>query len=201
MGTVTPLMGRPRDPQATAAILDAMLWLLADRGYAATSTADVAARARASKATLYRRWPSKPALAAEAIRHGIRAANPVEPSGDDPREDLVQVLENLIRAMAQTPLGGAIRSVISDAAHESELSAAMEEVTTAARIHGPMRPLVLAAKARGLLAADADVDLTLDLLLGAPYFQLLVRQVAPDPAQARALVDHLIPPPPCEATA
>lgn len=185
--------GRPRNPDATAAILEATLRLLAERGYADTSTAEVAAQARASKATLYRRWPSKFALVADAVRHGLRAANPVTPRSGDPREGLVRVLENMIRAMAETPLGGAIRAVISDAAHEPQLSASLEEVTTAAREHGPMRPLVLEIQARGLLAADADIDLILDLLLGAAYFQLLVRQVAPRPEQARGVVDRLIP--------
>lgn len=185
--------GRPRDPDATAAILDATLRLLAERGYAAMSTAEVALVARASKATIYRRWPSKFALVADAIRHGIRTANPVTPRTGDPREDLILVLENLIRALAETPLGGAIRAVISDAAHEPQLSAAMEEVTTAARVHGPMRPLVLEIQAHGLLTRDADIDQVLDLMLGAPYFQLLVRQIPPRPEQARALVDQLIP--------
>lgn len=196
MSTATPVpaaVGRPRDTEATASILDATLRLLAERGYAAMSTADVAQAARASKATIYRRWPSKFALVADAIRHGIRTANPVTPRTGDPREDLVQVLQNFIRAVATTPLGGAIRAVISDAAHEPALSAAMEEVTTAARVHGPMRPLVLEIQAQGLLPADADIDLTLDLMLGAAYFQLLVRQVPPEPAQARAVIDRLIP--------
>lgn len=202
MGTVisasaaAPAVGRPRDAEATTAILDAMLRLLAERGYAAASTAAVAALARASKATIYRRWPSKHALVADAIRHGIRAANPVAPRSGDPRADLVRVLENLIGALADTPLGGAIRSVASEAAHEPELSAALQAVTTEAREAGPMRPLLLAALDQGLLAADADIDLLLDLILGAPYFQLIVRQVPPRPQQARALVDQFLKPSP-----
>ena len=44
--------GRPRDDDATAAILSATLRLLAERGNAGTSTADVAAAARASKPTV-----------------------------------------------------------------------------------------------------------------------------------------------------
>lgn len=196
MSTVTPapVIGRPRDPDATAAILSATLTLLAQRGYGATSTAGVAALARASKATIYRRWPSKHALVAEAIRHGLRTANPVAPRTGDPREDLVLVMENLIRALSDTPLGGAIRSVTSEAAHAPELSAALQAVTTEAREAGPMRPLLVEARDRGLLPTDADIDLLLDLILGAPYFQLIVRQVAPRPAQARALVDQFLKP-------
>lgn len=194
MGTVTVSApaGRPRDPETTAAILSATLALLAQRGYAATSTADVAAMARASKATIYRRWPSKFALVADAIRHGIRTASPATPRTGDPREDLVLVLESLIRALSETPLGAAVRSVVSDAAHEPELSAALQAVTTEAREAGPVRPLLLEARDQGLLPPGADIDLLLDLILGAPYFQLIVRQVSPRPELARALVDQFL---------
>ena len=197
MGTdiSSPAVGRPRDAEATTAILDAMLHLLAERGYAAASTAAVAATARASKATIYRRWPSKHALVADAIRHGLRAHR-APPATGDPRADLVTVMEGVIAALAQTPLGGAIRSVASEAAHAPELSAALQAVTTEAREAGPVRPLLLAARDQGLLAADADIDLLLDLILGAPYFQLIVRQVTPRPQQAQALVDQFLKPSP-----
>lgn len=193
MGTVSErAVGRPRSDEATDAILTATLRLLAANGYAGTSTAEVAAEARASKATLYRRWPSKHALVAEAIRHALRRANPVTPDTGDVAEDLVQVMEKLIGALSASPLGGAIRAVISEAAHEPSLSAAMREVTTEAREKGPMRPLLERARDQGRLAADADIDLLLDTALGVPYFQLLVRQTLPSPALARPLAAQIL---------
>lgn len=194
MGTAieSSSVGRPRDATATTAILAATLNLLAQHGYAATSTAAVAGLARASKATIYRRWPSKFALVADAIRHGIRTANPRAPRTGNPREDLAVVLESQIRALSETPLGAAIRSVVSEAAHEPELSTALQTVTTEAREAGPMRPLLLEAREQRLLPPDADIDLLLDLMLGAPYFQLIVRQIPPRPELARALVDQFL---------
>ena len=186
--------GRPRDDDATTAILSATLRLLAERGYAGTSTADVAAAARASKATVYRRWPSKPALVAEAIQQGLREAHAAPARTGDVREDLARVLEAKMRAFAEGPLGGAIRAVVSHAAHEPELSRAMTAITQGARDHGPLRPLVEEAKRQGLGRASADTGLLLDLLLGAPLFQLLVLQIPPDPASARALVSQVFGP-------
>lgn len=186
--------GRPRDEDATAAILAATLRLLAERGYAGTSTADVAAAAHASKATVYRRWPSKAALFAEAIQQGLREAHAAPARTGDVREDLVRVLEAKMRAFAEGPLGGAIRAVISHAPYEPELSRAMTLITQGARDHGPLRPLVEEAKRQGLARADTDTGLLLDLLLGAPFFQLLVLQVPPDPASARALVSQVFGP-------
>ncbi|CAN7490819.1 TetR/AcrR family transcriptional regulator C-terminal ligand-binding domain-containing protein [Phenylobacterium sp. LjRoot164] len=186
--------GRPRDEEATAAILAATLRLLAERGYAGTSTADIAAAARASKATVYRRWPSKPALFAQAIQHGLRQAHAAPARTGDVREDIAGVLAAKMAAFAEGPLGGAIRAVISHAAHEPELARAMTEVTQGAREHGPLRGLVEEAKRQGLAPADADTGLLLDLLLGAPFFQLLVLQVPPDPSTARALVRQVFGP-------
>lgn len=186
--------GRPRDEDATAAILTATLRLLAAQGYDGTSTADVAAAARASKATVYRRWPSKVALVAEAIQQGLREAHEAPVLTGDVRADLAEALAAKMRALSDGPLGGAIRAVISHAAHEPELSEAMAMILAGAREHGALRPLVEEARRQRLVAPDADVGLLLDLLLGAPFFQLLVRQVRPDTSSAKALVDLLLGP-------
>src|SRR3990167_3003262 len=157
------------------------------------STADVAAAARAKRPPVYRRWPSKFPLAAEAIRHAIRSANPMTSNSGDVRADLILVLENKIAAMSETPLGGAVRAVISHAAEEPELARALADVTDGAREHGPLRPLVEQAVREGLLPGDTDVHLILDLLLGPIFFQLLVRQSAPHRGLAAALVGQILP--------
>lgn len=180
--------GRPRDEDATATILAATLRLLAERGYAGTSTADVAAAARASKATVYRRWPSKAALVGEAVLQGVRAAHAAPSRTGDVREDIARVLEAKMRALSEGPLGAAITAVVSHAAYEPELAAAVEMLNAGVREHSALRPLVEEAKRQGLAAVDADTGLMLDLLLGAPFFQLLVRQVPLEPGSARALV-------------
>lgn len=189
---ISPGPGRPRDEDATASILAATLRLLAERGYDGMSTADVAAAARASKATVYRRWPSKAALVAEAVLRGLRAAHAAPARTGDVREDLARVLEAKMAALSEGPLGGAIAAVVSHAAHEPELAAAMESVNAGAREHSALIPLIEEAKHQGLAAADADTGLMLDMLLGAAFFPLLVRQVPPEPGDARALVALLL---------
>lgn len=59
--------GRHRSAAADAAILDATLQLLRERGYEALTVAAVIERAGVSSATLYRRWPTKHELVAAAI--------------------------------------------------------------------------------------------------------------------------------------
>lgn len=186
--------GRPRDEAAGAVILDATLRLLAERGYHGMSTAAVAAAARASKATVYRRWPSKFALVAAAIERGLQQAAGGAGRTGDLRADFVAVLGAKMQALGAGPLGPAIRAVVSEAAYEPELSAAMRRVTDMIRERGPLRRLVEEAMDQGLVARDADIALLLDLLLGPPFFQLLVLQTPPDPRQAPALVDQVLGP-------
>jgi AcrR family transcriptional regulator len=60
-------LGRPLDVTRDADILDAALDVLAEVGYEGMTIDMVAARAKAGKATLYRRWPSKTELVIDAV--------------------------------------------------------------------------------------------------------------------------------------
>jgi len=60
--------GRKRDDQRTEAILIAAADLLLEVGFDRIRTQDIAERAGAGKGAIYRRWPTKEALLAEAIR-------------------------------------------------------------------------------------------------------------------------------------
>jgi AcrR family transcriptional regulator len=62
-----PRLGRKRDPSRDADILDAALEVLAEAGYVGMTMDMVAVRAKAGKATMYRRWPSKTELVLEAL--------------------------------------------------------------------------------------------------------------------------------------
>ncbi|KOT99234.1 TetR/AcrR family transcriptional regulator [Streptomyces rimosus] len=63
-------MGRSRlTPEREAELYSAVLALLREVGYDALTMDAVAARTRASKATLYRQWQGKPELVARALDH------------------------------------------------------------------------------------------------------------------------------------
>lgn len=63
----SPKLGRKRDHTRDPEILDAALEVLAETGYDGMTIDMVAARAKAGKATLYRRWPSKAELVIDAV--------------------------------------------------------------------------------------------------------------------------------------
>ena len=96
--------GRPRDDSRDAVILGAALELVAELGYDRVSMDAVAARAHASKATIYRRWSSKGALVAAAVR--CRTGLPVDvPDTGALRSDLLALLALMAQVMGEQDLG------------------------------------------------------------------------------------------------
>src|SRR5688572_24187121 len=81
---------RPRiEGEREAEILDAAVEILIEHGYDRLTMDAVAARAKASKATLYRRWNSKQTLVVDAVIRSKKSAAPQEVDTGSLRGDLV----------------------------------------------------------------------------------------------------------------
>ena len=72
-------LGRPVDKLRDRAILKAALELVAEQGYDSVTMDAIARRAHAGKATLYRRWKSKPYLMAQAITFMLPCEQKIDP--------------------------------------------------------------------------------------------------------------------------
>lgn len=110
--------GRPRDDARERAILDAAIEVLAEVGYDRTTMDAVAARAHASKATIYRRWPGKAELVIEALRCRVAPAKAIPDKGSL-RADLIEEMSLMCANMGGIDgelLCGLIGAVRSDAA-------------------------------------------------------------------------------------
>ncbi|MBE1584881.1 TetR/AcrR family transcriptional regulator [Nonomuraea angiospora] len=89
----------PLDPDRDRAILDATMELLSEVGYDRMSVDQIAKRARASKATIYRRWAGKPELVVDVI---CRRFDMDAPAGEDTgslRGDLVSIFRGLCQTV------------------------------------------------------------------------------------------------------
>ncbi|WP_158630281.1 TetR/AcrR family transcriptional regulator [Glycomyces terrestris] len=105
--------GRRRGDDLERAIFEAALAELAEVGYANLRMEAVAARAKAGKASLYKRWPDRARLVQAAARYKATEVEPeFEPSGDL-RGDLRKVMAH-IAAQQATPFGEAIRGWIGE---------------------------------------------------------------------------------------
>jgi AcrR family transcriptional regulator len=163
--------GRPRSEAADRAILRAATELLAERGLAGMSMEEVAARAGVGKATIYRRWRSRGALALDAFMADFTAAQPLPDTGRL-RGDLLTALRAWVKVVTRTPAGRILSGLIAAAQDDPELAAAWR-----ARVVEPMRAqhriMLRRAIKRGEIPASTDTDVALDLMYGAAYHRLL----------------------------
>jgi AcrR family transcriptional regulator len=137
---------RRRGAALEGAILEAVLAGLAETGYARLSVEQVAERAGASKASLYRRWPSKVELVMDAMYHMLPDAGSPPDTGSL-RGDLLAVLRAVAERLAG-PAGQALGGVLSDALGDPEKA---RRVRSYARGSGQagMREVVRRAVDRG----------------------------------------------------
>ena len=112
--------GRPRSEKARLAILAATTEVLLERGLAGTSMDVVAGRAGVGKATIYRWWPTKEALALEALYHSWAVAVPDEPDTGSLRGDLAALLLPWARRLRTQPYGRIVAAFITEAQTNSE---------------------------------------------------------------------------------
>ncbi|MEV4287591.1 TetR/AcrR family transcriptional regulator [Nonomuraea bangladeshensis] len=144
---------RRRGEALNAAIHRATLDELAESGYAGLTMERVAERAKTGKASLYRRWPSRLELVAEAVRTVLPTPESVPDTGEL-RGDLIAMLGQAARALSG-PAGEALRGLLGEALSSgSQLGAmrrtsqgmgrkAMEEVVRRAVERGEVDPGVV----------------------------------------------------------
>jgi AcrR family transcriptional regulator len=180
VATVTRRPGRPRDEQATRAILSAAVHQLVVVGFGRVSMDSVAAEAGVSRATVYRRFRGKADLITAAVEWAGADTGPL-PS-PDPRTDLVAYLTDFDARFAESALevvGGLLG--LRDEPRAMELHRR--------RVVGPrtgyVRALLQQGHDEGRL--PGDVELLVQLLTGAVLARRLMG-VPPDEQWAEAAV-------------
>src|SRR5215470_12484186 len=116
--------GRPRSSVAERAIMLAGARLLEERGVRRMSMQAVAAAARVSKATIYRRWPSKDALILDLVAGASDDADDPPASADARAELLRWVLAGL--EAERSPRGAALQHLVRRAAEDPPLAASLQ---------------------------------------------------------------------------
>jgi AcrR family transcriptional regulator len=115
--------GRPLSTELSEQLVAVAMDILADEGWGRLNSDRVAARARAGKAGIYRRWPTMAALA----RHALRSATLVEVPEDNGSlsADLCALLLPWTRPLDRAERAAA--SLVGAARHEEELRAGLDE--------------------------------------------------------------------------
>jgi AcrR family transcriptional regulator len=181
--------GRPRDVTADERILAAAAELILQHGYDNMTVDEVAAKARAGKATVYRRWAGKEDLALAALEQLYSSEFPIPDTGSvvgDLRAAYRQGLE-----FASSPSGRAyLRMSIAESLRDERIAAlyvgAHEAQEQAARA------IFERGIARGELRADFRIDLAISHFGGLLVLRTVIDRPVPSVAEIDDMIDLLM---------
>jgi AcrR family transcriptional regulator len=194
VGTVTEIADRaaassPWSPRETE-LLAVTLQLLQEHGYDRLTVDSVANVARASKATVYRRWPSKAELVLAAFIEGVRQVA-VPPETGTLRGDLVRLGEVICEQAGQH--ASTMRAVLVETSRNPALNDVLQHQFLDQR-RELIRHVLQQAVDRGEIDAAAISDELWDLLPGYLVFRSVIATRPPTGDTVQALVDEVVIP-------
>ncbi len=181
-----PPAPRPRvEGDREQEIFDATLRLLLDSGYDRLTLDAVAARCRASKATLYRRWSGKAELVVDAVAR-LKGDLPGIPDTGTLAGDLAQLAEGPHGEGVDDESFGVLCSLSTAIHRDAELRAALFARFLAPR-QALLREVLHRAQERGEVRVDVDLELVADVLPAL----ILYRMSFTEPDGAAGLVERI----------
>lgn len=163
--------GRPRDPDADRAIVAATLAVLAERGFAGLTIAQVASLAGVSRPTIYRRWAGREDLVVDALAATVPVQDPVDTG--DLVDDIETVVRQAVDGLGGSSVGPLVIGVLAASAQNPVLAEALAERYLAPRLD-VVTELIERGQHSGALRADLSPELVRDLFLGPLVYRWLV---------------------------
>jgi AcrR family transcriptional regulator len=140
-------------------------------GYAAISLERVALRAGVGKAALYRRWPSKAAMASDLLSRVGLTLTEIQDTGSL-EADLRALLLEFRRILRHPMIRRILADLHAEIGREPALEAAIRPFHQARR--DLVQQIIERAIARGELAATVDRETILDFIAGPIYWRMVV---------------------------
>jgi AcrR family transcriptional regulator len=187
-GPRRPHTGRRRNDAAQEAILDAAFRLISDPAVESLTIDAIAAEAGVGRQTIYRWWPSKGAVLADALARYAQVAVPERGTGSF-AGDLAAFLADSFAGLESGGYAGRLRQIVAEAQRDENVARMFADFTAVRR--AALRALLERGRTAGELAADADVDMLVDMAYGVLYYRLLVGHAPLDEQAARSLATEL----------
>ncbi len=186
-------VGRKRDHTRDEKILEAAIDMLAESSFDGMTMDSVAARAKASKATMYRRWSSKVELVRDALGWMNRSHLDLEnlPDTGNLREDLLLLIKP--QSMAEEERKFRVLAGLGSFLQHSEMSEAGAAGIFDDWADANLR-LMKRAAARGKISEHADLELACRVITSTSAFRGLVERKPFEKAFYAALLDGLLLP-------
>ncbi|MDF1605203.1 TetR/AcrR family transcriptional regulator [Nocardioides sp. YIM 152315] len=188
---MTPSAERPRvEGDREQEIFDATLDVLAESGYDRLTMDAVAAKAKASKATLYRRWTNKVSLVIEALQHDKGTLD--VPDSGSLRDDLCAAFCG-IGGLTDVHTVATFSSVLTAISRDADFAEAFRRGVVGPKL-AVSREIWERARQRGELRDDVDLDLLEPALAGIVLHRLFILGECPDPDTITRVIDQIILP-------
>jgi AcrR family transcriptional regulator len=183
-----PLTGSVRNRATHAAIIEAAIAILNERGYGGFTIDAVARRSRAGKPTIYRWWKSKSELFMELYNRESAAMMPVEDLGST-RAELIAQIKSIFLFWRTTACGRAFRGMIAESQADVKSLAQLRDQFMPAR-RNLARTILERAHRRGEVRPE-NIGTALDLLYGFSIYHLITDQLQDD-RSIEEMVDLLV---------
>lgn len=181
--------GRPRDASADERILAAAAQLILTRGFDNMTVDEVAATARAGKATVYRRWAGKEDLAFAALEQLYGTQLPIPDTGSI-RGDLMESTRQALEFSASDTGRAYIRMTVGESLRDRRVgalyTAAFEGQEAAAR------QMFQRGIDRGELRPDFRMDLAVDWFAGLMILYAVIDREVPSVDEAGDMIDFML---------
>ncbi len=182
-----PHTGRRRNDAAREAILDATFRLLAMPGEPVTIDA-IAAEAGVGRQTIYRWWPTKGAVVADALVRYARIVVPERDTGSF-ATDLEAFVVDSFAGLANQSYNTRLRQIVAEAQHDEHVARVLADFTAARR--AALRAIFERGRDTGEVSSEADLDMLVDIVYGVLYYRLLIGHAPLDEKAARSLAAEL----------
>jgi AcrR family transcriptional regulator len=153
------------------------------------TTEQIAARSGSSKATIYKWWPNKYAVAVDAFFSEMQADSP-DPDTGSARQDFTIWLRGLFHFYTG-PSGWVFAQLVGEAQFDPEVAGELRDGLIRSR-RAVLETIVDRGVVRGELRADIDRDVAIDLIVGPALYRLMTSRGAMDDAAADAIVDAAV---------
>src|SRR5215472_14740298 len=182
--------GRPRNLVVNQAILQAALELFIEHGVAGASIERIARRAGVAKTSVYRRWPSREALLAQAIEVFRNATGyTIDLMDRTAPQDFVKLLVAACEIVGRPEIRKLMTRLIGSIPDYPRLIEVYRETYYLPRREAFGRALER-VRAAGLLTKEIDLEALADMIIGAVVYRLIIS--APQDNPVPELRGHMI---------
>ncbi|WP_429420206.1 TetR/AcrR family transcriptional regulator [Nocardia sp. GAS34] len=186
-GEMTPsrARGRPRSEECRDAILTAAMELIQEDDLRRASVDRIAERSGVSKATIYKWWPNRTAVAVDAFLRQMMADAPVPDTGSA-AEDFRLTLRGMMRFYTS-----AFGAIYAQLVGEAQFYPAERERIRTHQVNirrAAVKKIWDRGVARGELDPNVDPEVALDLIFGVAMYRMTTGHGGLTPADADAIV-------------